>query len=160
MNKIIVDGHLVDQVKVSTNQNGNLTAIGKIGVYNGKTRDGQQRESMFFDIVVFGRDAEILRDNTTKGSLVCVIGRLEEEKSVSQTNGQTYINKRIVCDNAMPCIKPVMQNQQAQQVPVQQVAPQQPAQFAQPVVAQPSYPQAVAPQPSYTQPVQQPGSPG
>ena len=152
MNKIIVDGHLVDQVKISTNQNGNLTAIGKIGVYNGKTRDGQQRESMFFDIVVFGRDAEILRDNTTKGSLVCVIGRLEEEKSVSQTNGQTYINKRIVCDNAMPCIKPVMQNQQAQQVPVQNVAPQ-------PMYNQPQQYQQAPVQPTYTQPVQQPGSP-
>ena len=95
MNFISLKGNLVDAVKLMTNQNGNLTAFGKIGVYNGKDKEGNQRDSMFFDIVVSGRDAEILRDNTTKGTPIIVSGRLEEDKSVSQTNGQTYINKRI-----------------------------------------------------------------
>ena len=143
MNFISLKGNLVDAVKLTTNQNGNLTAFGKIGVYNGKDKEGNQRDSMFFDIVVSGRDAEILRDNTTKGTPIIVSGRLEEDKSVSQTNGQTYINKRIICSSATPCIKPVVQQvytQPMQQAPVQQY-------------------QAVAPQPSYTQPVQQPGSP-
>ena len=142
MNFISLKGNLVDAVKLMTNQNGNLTAFGKIGVYNGKDKEGNQRDSMFFDIVVSGRDAEILRDNTTKGSPIIVSGRLEEDKSVSQTNGQTYINKRIICSSATPCIKPVAQQAQPQyqQAPVQQY-------------------QAVAPQQGYTQPVQQPGSP-
>lgn len=142
MNFISLKGNLVDAVKLMTNQNGNLTAFGKIGVYNGKDKEGNQRDSMFFDIVVSGRDAEILRDNTTKGTPIIVSGRLEEDKSVSQTNGQTYINKRIICSSATPCIKPVAQQAQPQyqQAPVQQY-------------------QAVAPQQGYAQPVQQPGSP-
>ena len=74
------------------------------------------KDSMFFDLVVFGRDAEILRDNTSKGSPILVSGRLEEETTISQTNGQTYVNKRIVCDSVNLLVKPAVQQTQAQVV--------------------------------------------
>lgn len=153
MNHIVISGHLTDKVRVNYTQDGKISAFGKIGVYNGKTKDGQQRDSMFFDLVMFGRNAELVRDNTDKGSLIIASGRLEEDTSVSQKNGQTYVNKRIVCDNVNVGIKPVQANQ-APQVPVQPTAPQQyqqsmgydqqPVQYA---------------QPQYQAPVQQPGSP-
>ena len=127
MNQVIFNGNLVDVVKTNTNEKGNLTAFGKIGVYNGKNQDGSPRESMFFDIVIFGKDAEIIRDNTSKGSPIVVVGRLEEDKTVSQTNGQTYINRRIVCTSARPLLKPAA----PQQAPVQQVYTQ-PQQYADP----------------------------
>lgn len=130
-NQVIFNGNLVDNVRESVNQQGKLTVFGKIGVYNGKNQDGTQRESMFFDIVVFGRDAEILRDNTQKGSPVVVIGRLEKDKTVSQTNGQTYVNERIVCTSAKPLLKPVTQQVQQPQYTQGYAAPQQ-AQYAQP----------------------------
>lgn len=147
MNHIVISGHLTDKVRVNYTQDGKISAFGKIGVYNGKTKDGQQRDSMFFDLVMFGRNAELVRDNSDKGSLIIASGRLEEDKSVSQTNGQTYINKRIVCDNVSVGVKPVQANQ-APQVPVQPAAPQQynqaPVQYT---------------QPQYQAPVQQPGNP-
>ena len=120
MNQVIFNGNLTDNVRESVNQQGKLTVFGKIGVYNGKNQDGTQRESMFFDVVIFGRDAEIIRDTTEKGSPIVVVGRLEEDKTVSQTNGQTYINKRIVCTSARPLLKPAPV-QAAPQAPVQQV---------------------------------------
>ena len=155
INTICIEGNLVDVVRVQPNSNGGLTAFGKIGVYNGKDKEGNKRESMFFDLIVSGRDAEILRDNAGKGTPVVVCGRLEEDKSVSQTNGQTYINKRIICTSAKPLVKPIVQEpaQQYQQVPVQQV-PVQPM-YNQPIQQY----QQVAPQQGYAQPVQQPGSP-
>lgn len=147
MNHIVISGYLTDKVRVNYTQDGKISAFGKIGVYNGKTKDGQQRDSMFFDLVMFGRNAELLRDNSDKGSLIIASGRLEEDKSVSQTNGQTYINKRIVCDNVSIGVKPAQANQ-TPQVPVQPAAPQQynqaPVQYN---------------QPQYQTPVQQPGSP-
>lgn len=112
MNHIVISGHLVDKVRVGNTQDGKTSAFGKIGVYNGKNRDGQQRDSMFFDISAFGRSAELLRDNTDKGTPVTVSGRLEEDKSVSQTNGQTYVNKIIICDDVVVSVKPI-QNVQA-----------------------------------------------
>ena len=122
INQICIEGNLVDNVRLTNNQNGGLTAFGKIGVYNGKDKEGNKRESMFFDFMVSGRDAEILRDSTQKGAPIVVCGRLEEDKSVSQTNGQTYINKRILCNSVKPLVKPVVQAQpQYNQAPVQQV---------------------------------------
>lgn len=154
MNHILVSGHLVDKVRVTYTQDGKISAFGKIGVYNGKTKEGEQRDSMFFDLVMFGRSAELVRDNTDKGSLIIASGRLEEDTSVSQKNGQTYVNKRIVCDNVQVGVKPVQTNQ-APQVPVQPAAPVQ--QYQQPM----SYAQAPVQyaQPQYQAPVQQPGSP-
>lgn len=120
INQIVINGNLVDNVRESVNQQGKLTVFGKIGVYNGKNQDGTQRESMFFDVVIFGRDAEIIRDNTEKGSPIVVVGRLEEDKTVSQTDGKNYINRRIVCTSARPLLKPTPV-QAAPQAPVQQV---------------------------------------
>ena len=146
MNHVIFKGNLVNDTKIMNNQNGGISAFNKIGVYNGKDKNGEQRPSMFFDIVAFGRSAEQLRDMGAKGTPVIVSGRLEEEASVSQTNGQTYINKRIVCDNVNICVKPL------QQAPVQ-AQPQQPT-YAAPVQAQPTYAQ-----PQYQAPVQNAASP-
>lgn len=117
MNHVIFKGNLVDNVKTSQTAQGNLSAFGKIGVYNGKDKNGEQRQSMFFDIVAFGRNAEQLRDLTQKGTPIVVSGRLEEDTTVSQSNGQTYVNKRVVCDNVSVCVRP---QQNVQQVPVQQ----------------------------------------
>lgn len=131
-NHVIFKGNLVDNVKTSQNAQGNLSAFGKIGVYNGKDKNGEQRPSMFFDIVAFSRSAEQLRDMGTKGTPVIVSGRLEEETSISQTNGQTYVNKRIVCDNVSICVKPIQQTQGQQ--------PQYTPGYAAP---QPAYPASV-----------------
>lgn len=113
-NQIIIQGNLVDNIKITTTQDGKDMAFGKLAVYNGRDREGNQREAMFFDLVIFNKDVEVLRDYATKGTPVVVMGRLEEEKSISQTNGQTYINKKIVCSSARPLVKP--QTQQTQNV--------------------------------------------
>ena len=154
-NQIIVQGNLTDNIRITNNQNGGITAFGKIGVYNGKDKDGNQKESMFFDVVIFGRDAEIIRDNTAKGSPIAVMGRLEEDRNTAD-DGRLFINKKIVCTSAKPLLKPVQQQaqpQQYQQAPVQQVytQPQQPTQYQQPAYNQPQYQQPVYGQDPFAQ---------
>jgi len=95
-NMILMSGNLVNDITVNES-NGKLYAYDKIGVYNGKDKNGNQRDSMFFDFVCFGRDAELLRDMAKKGDPVTLVGRLEEDKS--EKDGRVYINKRIVCNN-------------------------------------------------------------
>ena len=58
---------------------------------------------MFFDFVVFGRDAELLRDMAHKGDQVTIMGRLEEDKN--EKDGKIYINKRVVCSNVTLNVK-------------------------------------------------------
>lgn len=98
-------GNLVGDVKTNTNEQGKKYAFGKIAVYNGKNKQGEKRDSMFFDFVVFGRDAEDLEVTGLKGTPIIVCGNLEEDKSVSQTDGKTYINKRVVCNLAKALVK-------------------------------------------------------
>lgn len=101
-NTIILSGNLVNDMQ-SNERDGKIYAYNKIGVYNGKDKQGNQRDSMFFDILVFGRDAEMLCKQASKGTPVTVMGRLEEDRS--EKDGKTYINKRIVCSNVMIGVK-------------------------------------------------------
>lgn len=109
MNHVIMQGNLVDDVKTNTNGEGKLYAYGKAGVYNGKDKSGETRQSMFFDFVVFGRDAEDLQTTGKKGQPIVLSGRLEEDTSTSQ-DGRTFINKRIVCTNAKVMVKVQREN--------------------------------------------------
>lgn len=96
-NVILMTGNLVNDI-ATNERDGKIYAYDKIGVYNGKDKNGNQRDSMFFDFVCFGRDAELLRDMAKKGDQVTLIGRLEEDKN--EKDGRIYVNKRIVCSNA------------------------------------------------------------
>jgi single-stranded DNA-binding protein len=96
MNSVIFSGNLVNEMQTG-DRDGKVYAYNKIGVYNGKDKEGNQRDSMFFDFVCFGRDAEMLRDLAKKGDPVTVAGRLEED--TSEKDGKKYINKRVVCTN-------------------------------------------------------------
>ena len=102
MNNVIFSGNLVNEMQ-SNERDGKVYAYNKIGVYNGKDKEGNQRDSMFFDILVFGRDAEMLCKQASKGTPITVMGRLEEDKS--EKDGKTYINKRIVCTNVVINVK-------------------------------------------------------
>ena len=93
MNNIIITGNLVNEMN-SGERDGKVYAYNKIGVYNGKDRNGNQRDSMFFDFICFGRDAELLLELAHKGDQVTIMGRLEEDKS--EKDGRIYLNKRIV----------------------------------------------------------------
>lgn len=102
MNQIVITGNLVNDI-TTNEKDGKIYAYDKIGVYNGKDKNGNQRDSMFFDFVVFGRDAELLRDMAKKGDQVTICGRLEEDKN--EKDGRTYINKRVICTNATLNVK-------------------------------------------------------
>ena len=108
MNYIMLQGNLVSDVQTNTNGEGKTYTFGKIGVYNGKNKSGETRESMFFDFVVFGRDAEDLQATGTKGTPIIVAGRLEEDKS--EKDGKIYVNKRVICTNAKAVIRVQREN--------------------------------------------------
>lgn len=108
MNYIMLQGNLVSDVQTNTNGEGKTYTFGKIGVYNGKNKSGETRESMFFDFVVFGRDAEDLQATGTKGTPIIVAGKLEEDKS--EKDGKVYVNKRVICTSAKAIIRVQREN--------------------------------------------------
>lgn len=112
MNFVIMTGTLLQDPEQRQSQDGKTYATGRIGVYQGRDQDGSYKPSIIFDFSCFGFDVNTIM-MAKKGDSVTVAGRLQESTNVSQTNGQTYVNKRIVANNVNLNIKPQ---------PVQQVA--------------------------------------
>ena len=105
MNFVIMTGTLLQDPEQRQSQDGKTYATGRIGVYQGKEQDGSYKPSIIFDFSCFGFDVNTIM-MAKKGDSVTVAGRLQESTNVSQTNGQTYVNKRIVANNVNLNIKP------------------------------------------------------
>ena len=105
MNFVIMTGTLLQDPEQRQSQDGKTYATGRIGVYQGKEQDGSYKPSIIFDFSCFGFDVNTIM-MAKKGDSITVAGRLQESTNVSQTNGQTYVNKRIVANNVNLNIKP------------------------------------------------------
>lgn len=104
MNFVIMTGTLLQDPERRLSQDGKAYATGRIGVYQGKEQDGSYKPSIIFDFSCFGFDVDTVLA-ASKGDQITVAGRLQESTNVSQTNGQTYVNKRIVANNVTRNIK-------------------------------------------------------
>ena len=131
MNFVIMTGTLLQDPEQRQSQDGKTYATGRIGVYQGKEQDGSYKPSIIFDFSCFGFDVNTIM-MAKKGDSITVAGRLQESTNVSQTNGQTYVNKRIVANNVNLNIK--SQATQTQPLQPQNVTPyNMPSAPAQPV---------------------------
>lgn len=131
MNFVIMTGTLLQDPERRLSQDGKAYATGRIGVYQGKEQDGSYKPSIIFDFSCFGFDVDIVLA-ASKGDQITVAGRLQESTNVSQTNGQTYVNKRIVANYVTRNIK--SQATQTQPAQTQNVTPyNMPSAQAQPV---------------------------
>lgn len=102
MNNCVFEGNLVRPVELKSS-NGKSYCFGKIGCYNGKDKDGEERPSMFIDFVAFGKDAELLVDKADKGSRILIGGILSREDVETETG--EYVNLKITCNYARICVK-------------------------------------------------------
>lgn len=131
MNFVIMTGTLLQDPEQRQSQDSKTYATGRIGVYQGKEQDGSYKPSIIFDFSCFGFDVNTIM-MAKKGDSVTVAGRLQESTNVSQTNGQTYVNKRIVANNVNLNVK--AQPAQTQPAQTQNVTPyNMPSAPAQPV---------------------------
>jgi len=85
-NKVILAGNLTRDIEIRYTQSG--TPIGNTAIASTKkfkSQTGEQREdTMFIDIVFFGRTAEIANQYLKKGSKVLVEGRLKLDQWTAQ----------------------------------------------------------------------------
>lgn len=154
MNFVIFQGHLVDKPVLRKTEDGKSWCSGKIGVYQGKDKNGNDLESMFIEFSCYASDAETLGNLGQKGDLVVISGTFRETSNTAE-NGITYHNKR-VSGNAKLCVK-----KPATQQPVQYqqpMMPQQPVQYQQPM-AMPQQPMMQQPVMAQQPMMQQPAMP-
>lgn len=80
-NRVVLIGNLTRAPELRSLQNG--SSVADVGLAVNERRRSQNgewtEETSFFDITVWERNAEILRDYTRKGSTILIEGRLKQE---------------------------------------------------------------------------------
>ncbi len=81
LNSVLIEGNLTRDPELSYTGKG--TAVVKLGVANNrwfKQEDELQKETSFFDVTVWGRQAEVCEQYLKKGRGVRVVGRLRQDR--------------------------------------------------------------------------------
>jgi len=100
MNKVILLGNLTRDIELKHSQTG--LAIGKTAIATNrrtKTQSGEQKnESMFIDLTIFGRTAEVVKQYFRKGSKILIEGRLSFDQWTDQ-NGMKRSKHSVIVEN-------------------------------------------------------------
>lgn len=82
INRIVLTGRLTRDAELRQTKSG--TSVMKVSIANNqsrKTASGQWEDEVhYFDIVIWGRTAEVLRQYLVKGKMIAVDGRLQQRK--------------------------------------------------------------------------------
>ena len=99
INHVIEIGHLTRDAEMTYTPSG--MAVGKISIaVNRRVKKGQEwvDEANYFDVVIFGKQAENLQKFLTKGKQIGVTGFLKQERWRDQ-NGQSRSAIKIVAND-------------------------------------------------------------
>ncbi len=102
INTVVILGRLTRDVEVSYTSGG--MAIGKLGIASNESRKtgGEWTEyANYFDVVIYGRMAEGLKQYLTRGKPVCIKGRLHQDRW--ERDGQKFSRVVVVADDVQLC---------------------------------------------------------
>ena len=100
MNKVILNGRLVADIETAEAGKGkNKTTYTNfvIAVRDGKDAEGND-QAQFIRCTAFGKVAEIIEEFTSKGSAICVAGRLRNSSYEDEEGNTRYTTSVIVED--------------------------------------------------------------
>ena len=100
INHVTEIGHLTRDAEVTYTPGGMAVAEFSIAV-NRRVKKGQEwvDEANYFDVSVFGKQAENLKQFLTKGKQVCVDGYLKQDRWQDQATGQNRSVVKIVAND-------------------------------------------------------------
>ena len=100
VNRVVEIGHLTRDEELTYTPGG--MAIGKVSIaINRRVKKGQDwvDEANYFDVVIFGKQAEALKRFLTKGKQIAVDGFLKQERWQDQQTGQNRSAVKIVAND-------------------------------------------------------------
>lgn len=100
VNRVIEIGHLTRDEELKYTPGG--MAIGNVSIaINRRVKKGQEwvDEANYFDVVIFGKQAEALKRFLTKGKQIAVDGFLKQERWQDQQTGQTRSAVKIIAND-------------------------------------------------------------
>jgi len=119
LNSILIEGFVHEKPKTRLTEN-NKT-VGEFGVrtYRSfKTETGYEKEVSYFDIVVWGRLAEVCAENLDKGREVRVVGRLTQQRWTDK-DGTDHRAVKIVAEHVE--FKPVPKDGKSPEPPEEDI---------------------------------------
>lgn len=100
INSVLLTGNLTRDMEVSYTQGG--TAVGKFGIaVNRAVKKGDQwtDEASFFDVVLFGKSAEALKQFLVKGKPITLEGSLKQDRWQDKETGKTRSSVHIIAEH-------------------------------------------------------------
>lgn len=96
MNHVSLMGNLTQDLELKqAKENGRCYTQFRLAVDNKKKKG---KETYFFDIVAFGKKAELLSEHTRKGEKIVVIGSLQNSEFVTKEGIKNYRTKIVLDD--------------------------------------------------------------
>ena len=100
MNKVILLGRLTKNVETRyTQTNNSLVATFTLAVNRRFAKEGEERQTDFINIVVWGKTGEFCSKYFKKGLQVAVVGRLQN-RSYEDNNGQKKYVTEVIAEEA------------------------------------------------------------
>lgn len=96
MNKVIIQGRLTKDVEMRQKDN-YVIALFTLAVDRKYARQGEERQTDFFNIVAYGKTAEFINKYFSKGQLVLISGRIEN-RTWEDKDGNKRITTEIICE--------------------------------------------------------------
>ena len=87
MQQLTIAGTIGRTAEIRRTQSGDAVAGFSVAVDNGKDKDGNRRETTWFDCSLWGKRGESLGPYLTKGTRVCITGR----PGAREHNGKVYL---------------------------------------------------------------------
>jgi len=98
-NRVILMGNLTRDPEMRTSQNGTVFCRFSIAV---NRRFSKQNETDFFNVTTFGQTAEFVSRYFSKGKMILVEGRVEND-NYTDNNGVKHYSVNIMADNVSFC---------------------------------------------------------
>ncbi len=98
LNTIVLMGRLTDYPELRTTSGGVSVCSFRIAVERDFTRQGEEKQADFFDIVAWRSTAEFVSRYMTKGQLIAVQGSMQSRKWQDR-NGNNRISWEVQADN-------------------------------------------------------------
>jgi len=121
-NRVILTGRLTRDPELRYSGGGKAVVQFGLAVNARRQNAGTQtEETSFFDIVVFGKQAETCKQYLTKGRSVLVEGRLRQRSWTSE-DGQKHRKVEVIA-NLVHFLSTAQKETQAQEAPVEDIPP-------------------------------------
>lgn len=104
LNKCVAVGRLTRDLELRYTPSNTAVASGTIAVERNRKNQNGEKETDFFNIVIWGKSAENMSNWIKKGYLVSISGRLQTRNYENQQGQRVYVTEIIVeeFDNLQP----------------------------------------------------------